>query len=104
MPEHADIIIASGLKRIDLAVKNEVQKALKGTLHFVQGQAWKAGIIQYGIKTEMGIGTGIAIGNLEVNEYISASKSQVKIPAEVILKLVEAVNGIKDGTIVIQHD
>ncbi|MBC8231336.1 BMP family ABC transporter substrate-binding protein [bacterium] len=96
MPEHADIIIASGLKRVDLAVKNEVQKTLKGT--------WKSGIIQYGIKTEIGIGTGIAIGNLDVNEYIRASKSEVKIPPDIILKLVEAVNGIKDGTIVIEHD
>jgi len=96
MPEHADIIIASGLKRVDLAVKNEIQKALKGT--------WKSGIIKYGINTEIGIGTGIAIGNLDVNEYIRASKSEVKIPPEVILKLVEAVNGIKDRTIVIEHD
>jgi hypothetical protein len=52
----------------------------------------------------MGIGTGIAIGNQDVNEYIRASKSKVKIPPEVISKLVEAVNGIKDGTIVIEHD
>jgi len=96
MPEHADIIIASGLKRVDLAVKNEIQKTLKGT--------WKSGIIQYGIKTEIGIGTGIAIGNLDVNGYIRASKSEVKMPPEVILKLVEAVNGIKDGKIVIEHD
>jgi basic membrane lipoprotein Med (substrate-binding protein (PBP1-ABC) superfamily) len=104
MPEHADIIIASGLKRVDLAVKNEIQKALKGTLHSVQGQAWKSGIIQYGIKTERGIGTGIAIGNQDVNEYIRTSKSKVKIPPEIISKLVEAVNGIKDGKIVIEHE
>jgi len=108
MPEHADIIIASGLKRVDLAVKNEIQKALKGTLPLRytqgQGQAWKPGIIQYGIKTEIGIGTGIAIGNQDVNEYISASKSKVKIPPEIIAKLVEAVNGIKDGKIVIEHE
>ena len=96
MPEHADIIIASGLKRVDLAVKNEIQKALKGT--------WASGIIQYGMNTEIGIGTGIAIGNQDVNEYSRASKSKVKIPPEVILKLVEAVNGIKDGTIVIEHE
>jgi basic membrane protein A len=104
MPEHADIIIASGLKRVGLAVRNEIQKTLKSTLHFVQGQAWKSGIIQYGINTEIGIGTGISIGNMDVNEYITASKSKVKIPPEVILKLVEAANGIKDGTIVIEHD
>jgi basic membrane protein A len=104
MPEHADIIIASGLKRVDLAVKSEIQKALKGTLHSVQGQAWKSGIIQYGIKTEIGIGTGIAIGNQDVNEYIRTSKSKVKIPPEIISKLVEAVNGIKDGKIVIEHE
>ncbi|MBM3240033.1 BMP family ABC transporter substrate-binding protein [Candidatus Poribacteria bacterium] len=96
MPEHADIIIASGLKRVALAVKNEISKALKGT--------WKPGIIQYGIKTEMGIGTGIAIGNKDTNEYIRASKSKVKIPSEIIAKLVEAVNGIKDGKIVIEHE
>lgn len=96
VPEHADVIIASSLKRVDTAVYTEIQKVLENT--------WKPGIINYGIDTEIGIGTGIAVGNKDVNDYIRASKSEVEIPSSVISKLVEAVKGIKKGKIVIKHD
>lgn len=96
LPEHADVIIASALKRVDTAVYTEIQKVLK--------DMWKSGIINYGIDTEVGIGTGIAIGEQNINEYIRASKSEVEIPSNVISKLKEAVNGIKEGKIEIEHD
>jgi basic membrane protein A len=94
-PEHADVIIASGLKRVDLAVESEIMKVVNGT--------WAPGIYSYGIRTDFGFGTGIAIGNLDVNQYITKSASEVEVPCEVIMKLIEAANGIADGTIVIEH-
>jgi len=92
-PEHADVIIGSGLKRVDLAVEAQILSVLDGT--------WAAGIYSYGIATEFGFGTGISIGDLNVNDYVISSKSEVDVPCEVILKLVEAANGILDGSIVI---
>lgn len=93
-PAHADVIIASGLKRVDLAVESEIMKMVNGT--------WAAGIFSYGILTDFGFGTGIAVGDLDVNQYITKSESEVEVPCEVILKLIEAANGIADGTIVIE--
>jgi len=92
-PEHADIIVGSGLKRVDLAVESQVLSLVSGT--------WAPGIFSYGIATDFGFGTGISIGDLNVNDYVIKSESQVDVPCEVILKLVEAANGILDGTIVI---
>jgi len=94
-PSAADVIIGSGAKRVDLAVKEQIEKTVAGT--WVPGEFW------IGIVSDQGFGTGIYIGDLDVNAYISASASQVKIPCEVILKLVEAVNGIKDGSIIVEH-
>jgi len=94
-PENADVIVASGLKRVDLAVKSQVMQVANGT--------WAPGIFSYGIKTQFGFGTGIAIGHLDVNDYITKSASKVDVPCDLILKLVEAANGIKDGSIVIKH-
>jgi len=92
-PEHADVIVASGLKRVDLAVESEIMKLVNGT--------WTAGIFSYGMVSDFGFGTGIAIGDLDVNQYVAKSASEVAVPCEVILKCVEAANGILDGSIVI---
>jgi len=92
-PEHADVIIGSGLKRVDLAVEQQVKEMIDGT--------WSGGIFSYGITTDFGFGTGIAIGDLDVNDYVRSSVSEIAVPAEIILKLVEAANGILDGSIVI---
>jgi len=92
-PEHADVIIGSGLKRVDLAVEDQVKAMIAET--------WTGGIFSYGITTSFGFGTGISIGSLDVNDYVRSSVSEVEVPAEVILKLVEAANGILDGSIVI---
>ena len=94
-PEHADVIVASGLKRVDLAVESQITRVANGT--------WTPGIYGYGINTEFGFGTGISIGQLDVNDYITKSASKVDVPCELIMKLVEAANGIKDGSIVIKH-
>ncbi|MCD6142017.1 BMP family ABC transporter substrate-binding protein [Candidatus Bipolaricaulota bacterium] len=94
-PEHADVIVGSGLKRVDLAVESQIMRMANGI--------WAPGIYSYGITSEFGFGTGIAIGHLDVNDYIRKSASKVDVPCELILKLVEAVNGIKDGSIVIEH-
>jgi len=94
-PEHADVIVASGLKRVDLAVESQIMRVANGT--------WAPGIYSYGINTDFGFGTGIAIGQLDVNDYITKSASKVDVPCELIMKLVEAANGIKDGSIVIKH-
>ena len=99
-PEHADVIIASGLKRVDLAVYTEIMKAVEGT--------WKAGVISYGMVSDTGIGTGIAFGPWTINDYITASYSEAALPNnvvhEILTKLVEAVDGIQDGSIVIEHE
>lgn len=99
-PEHADVIVASGLKLYDVSVYNEIMKVVKGT--------WSPGVIEYGMTTPVGIGTGIYFGPWDVNEYICASQSTVALPNnvvhEILLKLVEAVNGIQDGSIVIEHE
>jgi len=94
-PSAADVIIGSGSKRVDLAVQDQIEKAVAGT--WVPGEFW------FGIVSDLGFGTGIYIGDLDVNAYIAASESQIDVPCEVILKLVEAVNGIKDGTIIVEH-
>jgi len=93
-PEHADVIIGSGLKRVDLAVESQILSLANGT--------WASGIFSYGMNTTFGFGTGIAIGNLNVNDYVIESASEVAVPAEVILKIVEAANGIVDGSIVVR--
>ncbi|MGC9530532.1 MAG: BMP family lipoprotein [Candidatus Bipolaricaulaceae bacterium] len=99
-PEHADVIVASGLKRVDLAVYTEVMKAVEGT--------WGPGVIAYGMTTEAGIGTGVAFGPWNISDYVQASYSEAALPNnlvhDILVKLVEAVEGIRDGTIVIEHD
>ena len=99
-PEHADVIIASGLKRVDLAVYTEIMKAVEGT--------WTAGVISYGMVSDTGIGTGIAFGPYNVNDYIQASYSTAPLGEDmvcvILCKLIEAVNGILDGSIVIEHE
>ncbi len=95
-PEHADVIIASGLKRVDLAVEAEILQVVDGT--------WEPGIRSYGIATEFGFGTGIAIGPEDINEYVRASASEVEVPCSVIVKLAEAARGIADGSIEIIID
>ncbi|MCR4391870.1 MAG: BMP family ABC transporter substrate-binding protein [Candidatus Acetothermia bacterium] len=96
-PEHADVIIASGLKRVDLAVYTEIMKAVEGT--------WAPGVISYGMAAEAKLGTGIAVGSEDaLPPYVVASASQVAIPAEVVAKAVEAAQGILNGTIVIEHE
>jgi basic membrane protein A len=95
-PEHADVIVGSGLKRVDLAVESQILAMVNGT--------WSAGIFSYGIDTTFGFGTGIAIGGLDVNTWISKSVSEVDVPCDVILKLIEAANGIFDGSIVIDPE
>ena len=95
-PEHADVIIASGLKRVDLAVYTEIMKAVEGT--------WFPGILSYGMVSDTGIGTGVAVGKQDIGDYISASYSEVEIPGAVMWKVVQAVFGILDGSIVIEHE
>ncbi len=92
-PEHADVIIGSGLKRVDLAVESQVLAVLNNT--------WGAGVFSYGVNTSFGFGTGIAIGTQDVNAWIRKSTSEVHVPCDVIMKLIEAANGIHDGSIVI---
>jgi len=98
VPEHSDVIVASGLKRVDLAVYEEIMKVIDGT--------WEPGVIEYGIATEQRRGTGVAFGPWDVDEYIQASDSTASLPndlvREILLKLDEAVQGILDGTIVIE--
>lgn len=91
VPENADVIVASGLKRVDLEVELNILAILDGT--------WAAGIYSYGMVSEFGVGTGVAVGTVDVNNYVTASVSTVPVPCEVVLKCVEAVNGILDGTI-----
>lgn len=95
-PEHADVIIGSGLKRVDLAVEAQVRSVVNGT--------WKPGVFSYGINTEFGFGTGIAIGDLDVNKWITKSASEVEVPCDVIMKLIEAANGIFDESIIINPE
>ena len=91
VPESADVIVASGLKRVDLEVEINILAILDDT--------WAAGIYSYGMVSEFGVGTGVAVGTVDVNNYVTASVSTVPVPCEVVLKCVEAVNGILDGTI-----
>lgn len=96
-PEHADVILASGLKRVDLAVYDQIEKAVKNN--------FEPGIISYGMtEGAVGFGTGIAVGDENINKYIRASQSEVDIPESVIDSVKDAVEGIKDGTITIEHD
>ena len=100
VPDDANVIVASGLKRVDLAVYTEIMKAVNGT--------WSAGVISYGIKSKAKIGTGVAFGPWDINDYVRASYSKAAIPNnqvhQILLKLTEAVKGIQDGSIVIKHD
>ena len=93
VPESADVIVASGLKRVDLEVEVNIMSILDDT--------WAAGIYSYGMVSEFGVGTGIAVGTVNVNNYVTASVSAVPVPCEVVLKCVEAANGILDESIVI---
>lgn len=96
-PEHADVIIASGLKRVDLAVYTEIMKAVEGT--------WKPGVIVYGMVSESKIGTGIAVGKVDkFPPYVVASYSEMEIPEWILDKVVEAAKGILEGTIVIERE
>lgn len=96
-PEHADVIIASGLKRVDLAVYTEIMKAVEGT--------WKPGVLVYGMVSEAKIGTGIAVGKVDkFPPYVVASYSEMEIPESILDKVVEATQGILAGTIVIEHE
>ncbi len=93
VPESADVIVASGLKRVDLAVELNVLALLDGT--------WEPTIYSYGMVSDFGVGTGISVGNFDVNNYVVSSESTVPVPTNVIRKCVEAAEGILDGTIVI---
>jgi basic membrane protein A len=93
VPESADVIVASGLKRVDLEVETNIESLLDGT--------WAAGIYSYGMVSDFHVGTGVAVGTVNVNNYVTASVSTVPVPCEVVMKCVEAANGILDGTIVI---
>ncbi len=96
VPKHADVILASGLKRTDLAVYDQIQRAINDN--------FKSGIIQYGMgPNAVGVGTGIAVGDENINEYIRASHSEVEIPDHVIQSVKDAVEGIRNGTIEIEH-
>ena len=96
-PANADVIIASGLKRVDLAVYNEIKKAVKGT--------FEGGVIRfYGMDpNSIGVGTGIALGKTDISDYLVASHSEVDIPADVIEAVEAAIKGIRDGSIVIER-
>lgn len=93
VPEHADVIIASGIKRVDYEVETTILAINDGT--------WAAGIYSYGMATDFGIGTGIAVGSIDVNNYVFKSLSTATVPAEVVLRCVEAANGFLDGSIVV---
>lgn len=96
VPKHADVILASGLKRTDLAVYDQIKRAINDN--------FKPGIIQYGMGPgAVGVGTGIAVGNENINQYIRASHSEVEIPDHGIQAVKDAVEGIRNGTIVIEH-
>ena len=96
-PEHADVIIASGLKRVDLAVYNEIKNVVEGT--------FEGGVVKfYGMGPDsIGVGTGIALGKTDISDYLIASHSEVDIPEEVIKAVEEAINGIRDGSIIIER-
>jgi len=93
VPESADVIVASGLKRIDLAVELNIQALLDGT--------WEPTIYSYGMVSDFGVGTGVSVGNFDVNNYVVSSASTVPVPTDIIRKCVEAADGILDGSIVI---
>lgn len=96
-PEHADVIIASGLKRVDLAVYDQIEIAVEGI--------FEPGIISYGMtEGAAGFGTGIAVGDENISTYIRASASEVEIPDDVIAAVENAVAGILYETIVIVHE
>lgn len=96
-PEHADVILASGLKRVDLAVYDQIERAVENN--------FEPGVISYGMtEGAVGFGTGIAVGDENINKYIRASQSEVDIPESVIDAVKDAVEGIKDGTITIEHE
>ncbi len=91
-PEHSDVIIASGLKRIDRAVYDQVER--------VVNDEFESGIFSYGMaENAVGFGTGIAIGDENINEHIRSSHSDVDVPNSVIQSLKTAVEDIQDGTI-----
>ncbi len=96
VPKHADVILASGLKRVDLAVHDQIKRAVNDN--------FKSGMISYGMsENAVGFGTGIAVGDENISKYIRASQSEVEIPDNVIQSVQNAVEGIRNGTIEIQH-
>ncbi len=95
-PEYENVILASGLKRVDQAVYNQIERSVNDN--------FKPGTIHYGITEKgVGFGTGIAVGDENINQYIRASHSKVDIPDNVIEAVENAVEGIKNGTIQIEH-
>ncbi len=95
--DYEDVILASGLKRVDLAVHNQIKK--------VANNNFESGVVSYGMaEGAVGVGTGIAIGDENINPYIrAASDSGVEIPENVIDSIEEAVQKIRNGTIQIEH-
>ena len=95
-PEHADQILASGLKRVDLAVYDQIEKAIQDN--------FEPGVISYGMgEGAVGFGTGIAVGDENISQYIRASHSEIDIPDSVMQAVQDAVEGIRDGSIQIKH-
>ncbi|MFW5912039.1 MAG: BMP family lipoprotein [Candidatus Hadarchaeota archaeon] len=95
-PEYSDVIIASALKRVDVSVYDQIDRKAN--------DEFEPGVYNYGMAPDsVGVGTGIAIGEENINEYIRSSASEVEIPDEVIDKVEEAVEKIRDGTIEIDH-
>lgn len=95
-PEYSEVIIASGLKRVDLAAYDQIKKVANGN--------FEPGVVSYGMaEGAVGVGTGIAVGDENINEYIRPSASDVEIPESVIESVEEAVQKIQNGTIEIEH-
>jgi len=94
-PSAAGVIIGSGQKRVDLAVEDTINRAIAGT--FVGEELW------FGIVGDLGYGTGIYLGGSNVSPYVQASMSEITVPCDVILGVLEAVEDIRTGTVVIDH-
>jgi len=91
LPQYADVIVASFLKRVDLAVYREIVKAAQG--------AWAPGTVRYGMSADTRLGTGMAIGTHDIPPYIKASRSEAEVPLEAVFKVVEAIFKILNGEI-----
>lgn len=89
--QYADVIAASFLKRVDLAVYGEIVKAAEGT--------WTPGTIRYGMSAGTRLGTGMAIGTQDIPPYIKASRSEAEVPVEAVFKVVEAIFKTLNGDI-----